>query len=50
MSANVKLRGKTKVQVKRKPIKAGSTNTSTTGGVFITKTVAIAKKRKRRNG
>ncbi len=48
--ANVKATAKTKVSVKKKPIKAGSSHTSTTGGIFTTKTIAIAKKRKKKNG
>lgn len=39
-------KAKTKAKVKRKPVKAGSTHTSTTGGIMTTKIVAIAKKKK----
>lgn len=41
-----KARGKVKAKVKSKPVKAGSTHTATTGGIFTTTVVAIAKKKK----
>ena len=48
MSTKVKVTGQTKVSVKRKPVKAGSTHTNTTGGIFTTKVVAIERKRKKK--
>lgn len=48
MSTKVKVTGKTKVSVKQTPVKAGSTHTNTTGGIFTTKVVAIARKRKKK--
>lgn len=41
-----KARGKIKAKAKRKPVKAGSSHTATTGGIFTTTVVAIAKKEK----
>lgn len=40
------VKGKTKAKVKKAPVKAGRTHTSTTGGIMTTKVVAIAKKKK----
>lgn len=40
-----KARGKVKSKVKRKPVKAGSEHTNTTGGIFTSKVIAIVKKK-----
>lgn len=47
MGTKVKVTGKTKVSVQRKPIKAGSTHTNNSGGVFTAKTIAIVRKRRK---
>lgn len=41
-----KASGKVSVKVKKKPIKAGSTHTNDTGGIFTAKVAAIARKRR----
>lgn len=41
-----KVRGTIKAAARKKPVKAGSTHTDTTGGIFTSKVIAIAKKRK----
>lgn len=48
MGTKVKVVGKSKVGVKRRPIKAGSTHTDNTGGIFTAKVAAYARKRKRK--
>lgn len=40
----VKVKGKVVASTRKKPVKAGSTNKST-GGIFTSKVIAIAKKR-----
>jgi hypothetical protein len=47
MGTKVKISGSTKVKVKKKPVKAGSTNTKG-GGIFTAKTAAIVRKRRRK--
>jgi hypothetical protein len=44
--AKVVAKAKTGATVRKKPVKAGSTHTSTTGGIMTTKVIAIAKKKK----
>lgn len=44
--AKVVAKAKTSASVKKRPVKAGSTHTSTTGGIMTTKVIAIAKKKK----
>lgn len=46
--ANVKITGGTKVRVKRKPIKAGSSHVGNTGGVLNAKMAATVRRRKRK--
>lgn len=48
--AKVRVKGSVKVSARKKPVKAGSAHTGTTGGIFTTKAIAIAKKRRRKNG
>lgn len=48
MGTKVKVTGKTKVSVKKNPIKGGSTNRQG-GGVFTAKMAAIARKRRKKN-
>lgn len=47
MGTKVKVTGKTKVHVKKNPIKGGSTDRSS-GGIFTAKVAAIARKRRKR--
>lgn len=42
--AKGKVKAKVKTSAKKKPIKAGSQHTNTTGGIFTTKVIAISKK------
>lgn len=44
--AKVVAKAKTGATVKKKPVKAGSTYTKTTGGIMTTKVIATAKKKK----
>lgn len=44
--AKVVAKAKTSATAKKRPVKAGSTHTSTTGGIMTTKVIAIAKKKK----
>lgn len=44
--AKVKVKGRSRVKVKRKPVKAGSKYTDTSGGIFTTKVVKIVNKMK----
>lgn len=46
--AKVKITGGTKVRVKRKPIKAGSSHVGNTGGVLNAKMAATVRRRKRK--
>lgn len=46
--ANVKITGETKVLVKRKPIKAGSSHGGNTGGILNAKMAATIRRRKRK--
>lgn len=46
--ANVKITGGTKIHVKRKPIKAGSTHGGNTGGILNAKMAATVRRRKRK--
>lgn len=46
--ANVKITDGTKVYVKRKPIKAGSTHGGNTGGILNAKMAATVRRRKRK--
>lgn len=46
--ANVKITSGTKVHIKRKPIKAGSTHGGNTGGVLNAKMAATVRRRKRK--
>jgi hypothetical protein len=46
--ANVKITGGTKVYVKRKPIKAGSSHSGNTGGILNAKMAATVRRRKRK--
>lgn len=46
--AKVKITGGTKVHIKRKPIKAGSTHGGNTGGVLNAKMAATIRRRKRK--
>lgn len=48
MGTKVKVTGKTKVSVKKNPIKAGSGHKDNTGGIFTAKVAAIARKRRKR--
>lgn len=48
MGTKVKVTGKTKVNVKKKPIKAGSGYKDNTGGIFTAKVAAIARKRRKK--
>lgn len=42
--AKGRLKAKVSTSVKKKPVKAGSQHTNTTGGIFTTKVIAITKK------
>lgn len=42
----VKVKGKVKSSVKKKPVKAGSTNKGGNGGILTAKTSAIVRKKK----
>lgn len=44
--AKVVAKAKTSASAKKRPVKAGSTYTKTTGGIMTTKVIAIAKKKK----
>lgn len=46
--AKIKITGGTKVRVKRKPIKAGSSHGENTGGVLNAKMAATVRRRKRK--
>ena len=46
--AKIKVTGGTKVKVKKKPVKGGSTDRSG-GGIFTAKVAEIARKRRRNN-
>lgn len=46
--AKVKATAKTKVSVKKKPVKAGSSHTNNTGGILNAKMAAIVRKRKKK--
>lgn len=41
-----RIKGKTKVSVKKKPVKAGSSHGKDTGGVLTSKVAAIVNKKK----
>lgn len=41
-----RIKGKAKVSVKKSPVKAGSTHTKETGGIFTSKVAAIVQKKK----
>lgn len=47
--AKVVAKAKTSASVKNRPVKAGSTHTSTTGGIMTTQVIAIAKKKKNKS-
>lgn len=49
MGTKVKVTGKTKVSVKKSPVKSGSANCGGNGGILNAKMVAIARKRRRKN-
>lgn len=46
----VKVKGRVKASTRKKPVKAGSQHTNTTGGIFTTKVIAITKKIKNGKG
>lgn len=48
--AKGRLKAKVSTSVKKKPVKAGSQHTNTTGGIFTTKVIAITKKIKNVEG
>lgn len=48
--AKGRLKAKVSTSVKKKPVKAGSQHTNTTGGIFTTKVIAITKKIKNGKG
>lgn len=45
-----KVKGRVKASSNKKPVKAGSQHTNTTGGIFTTKVIAIVKKIKNGEG
>lgn len=49
MGTKVKVTGKTKVRVKKNPIKSGSANRGGSGGIFTAKMAAIVRKRRKNN-
>lgn len=49
MAEKVKITGTSTVKVRKKPVKAGSSNKGGSGGILTAKVIAIARKRKKKN-